>query len=173
MADASALDRTRDRVRGALLGLAAGDRNGGPIRMVRNQNIVCDDFWAKSRYVLEDLMTLTQALRLAQSLIAKQKYDRNDIIDRYYKWFRGPPYDTERAFDTGATFASVFHQYAKGVDIDTASRKTLGMLGPHIEFWPNENYCREDRKRRDQRSPQVGSFGLPRFPQGQPVNSCN
>jgi ADP-ribosyl-[dinitrogen reductase] hydrolase len=50
-----------DRCRGTLLGLAAGDRNGGPIRM---------------------------ALCLGQSLLACQTFDADDLLQRYLRWWR-------------------------------------------------------------------------------------
>eukprot|EP01116_Phalansterium_solitarium_P006254 TRINITY_DN18561_c0_g1_i1.p1 TRINITY_DN18561_c0_g1~~TRINITY_DN18561_c0_g1_i1.p1 ORF type:complete len:276 (+),score=55.56 TRINITY_DN18561_c0_g1_i1:93-920(+) len=85
-----------DRCRGALLGLAAGDRNGGPVRM---------------------------AVRLAESLADKQAFDRDDVVGRYYNWFKGPPLDRERAFDTGPTFDGVFKLYEDGVPIEQASQR--------------------------------------------------
>eukprot|EP01126_Amoeba_proteus_P013418 TRINITY_DN1570_c0_g1_i1.p1 TRINITY_DN1570_c0_g1~~TRINITY_DN1570_c0_g1_i1.p1 ORF type:complete len:100 (+),score=10.82 TRINITY_DN1570_c0_g1_i1:107-406(+) len=51
-----------DRVRGAFLGLAAGVRNGGPMRM---------------------------AMRLAESLLDKRQLDMNDVVKRYHDWFGG------------------------------------------------------------------------------------
>jgi ADP-ribosylglycohydrolase len=51
----------QDRVQGVLLGLAAGDRNGGPVRM---------------------------ALRLAESLLARRDLDTDDLLSRYLGWWR-------------------------------------------------------------------------------------
>jgi hypothetical protein len=51
----------QDRCRGVLLGLAAGDRNGGPIRMV---------------------------VRLAESLLELGRFDPTDILGRYLCWWR-------------------------------------------------------------------------------------
>jgi ADP-ribosyl-[dinitrogen reductase] hydrolase len=56
-----------DRVLGVLLGLAAGDRNGGPIRM---------------------------ALRVAESLLDRGAFDLEDIGARYLDWWRGGAFDT-------------------------------------------------------------------------------
>jgi len=58
-----------DRVRGILIGLAAGDRIGGPVRM---------------------------ALRVAESLAEKQAFDANDILSRYLAWYREGAFDTGR-----------------------------------------------------------------------------
>ena len=57
----------KDRVQGILLGLAAGDRNGGPIQM---------------------------ALRLAESLIHHGKIDLEDIGTRYLDWWHEDAFDT-------------------------------------------------------------------------------
>ncbi|MDX2039498.1 MAG: ADP-ribosylglycohydrolase family protein [Isosphaeraceae bacterium] len=57
----------QDRAAGALLGLAAGDRIGGPIRM---------------------------ALRVAESLIDRRGYDVADVAARYLAWWREGAFDT-------------------------------------------------------------------------------
>eukprot|EP01119_Soliformovum_irregulare_P004473 TRINITY_DN1548_c0_g1_i2.p1 TRINITY_DN1548_c0_g1~~TRINITY_DN1548_c0_g1_i2.p1 ORF type:complete len:619 (-),score=107.50 TRINITY_DN1548_c0_g1_i2:889-2745(-) len=87
-----------DRALGILLGLAAGDRNGGPIRMV---------------------------CRLGESLVAHNGYDRKDVIERYSNWFIGPPKDEEKAFDTGAIFKRVFLLHEQGLDIDDAANQVF------------------------------------------------
>jgi ADP-ribosylglycohydrolase len=56
-----------DHVRGVLVGLAVGDRNGGPVRM---------------------------ALRLAQSLATLRRFDRDDILKRYLIWWQQDGFDT-------------------------------------------------------------------------------
>jgi ADP-ribosyl-[dinitrogen reductase] hydrolase len=57
----------KDRVAGVLAGLAAGDRNGGPIQM---------------------------AVRLAESLAEMRAFDRADIACRYLSWWRDGAFDT-------------------------------------------------------------------------------
>jgi ADP-ribosylglycohydrolase len=57
----------RDRCRGVLLGLASGDRNGGPVRM---------------------------AVRLAESLLELGCFDPADIVARYLRWWREGAFDT-------------------------------------------------------------------------------
>jgi ADP-ribosylglycohydrolase len=57
----------QDRCQGVLLGLAAGDRNGGPIRM---------------------------AVRLAESLLELGQFDPQDIVGRYLRWWREGAFDT-------------------------------------------------------------------------------
>lgn len=56
-----------DRCQGVLVGLAAGDRNGGPIRM---------------------------AVRLAESLLACGAFDPADILNRYLHWWWEGAFDT-------------------------------------------------------------------------------
>jgi ADP-ribosyl-[dinitrogen reductase] hydrolase len=61
-----------DRAKGVLIGLAAGDKNLGPIEM---------------------------SLMVAESLIAKQEYDLADITDRWLGWWRRDAWDMGRVFD--------------------------------------------------------------------------
>jgi ADP-ribosylglycohydrolase len=56
-----------DRCRGVLVGLAAGDKIGGPIRM---------------------------AMRLAESLVACASFNPSDILERYLAWWREGAFDT-------------------------------------------------------------------------------
>jgi hypothetical protein len=56
-----------DRCQGVLVGLAAGDRIGGPIRM---------------------------ALRLAESLVETGQFDPADMLGRYLAWWREGAFDT-------------------------------------------------------------------------------
>src|ERR1700722_4082776 len=72
MSDTTAAE---DRCRGVLVGLAAGDKIGGPIRM---------------------------AVRLAESLVACGGFNPSDILERYLAWWREGAFDTgpvsDRAF---------------------------------------------------------------------------
>lgn len=61
------MSNAADRARGILLGLAAGDRNGGPIRM---------------------------AVRLAESLAQRSAFDAADIGARYLDWWHNGAFDT-------------------------------------------------------------------------------
>jgi ADP-ribosylglycohydrolase len=56
-----------DRCRGALLGLAAGDRNGGPIEL---------------------------AVRFAESLAERGAFESHDVLARYVAWWRDGAFDT-------------------------------------------------------------------------------
>lgn len=61
------MTEARDRIQGVLLGLAVGDRNGGPIRM---------------------------AIHLAESLADRRRFDPEDVLARYLEWWRGGAFDT-------------------------------------------------------------------------------
>jgi ADP-ribosylglycohydrolase len=61
------LTTVEDRCRGVLVGLAAGDRIGGRIRM---------------------------ALRLAESLLEMGRFDAADVLGRYLAWWREGAFDT-------------------------------------------------------------------------------
>ena len=57
----------KDRCRGVQVGLAAGDRIGGPIRM---------------------------AVRLAESFIDCDRFNPSDIVNRYLSWWCEGAFDT-------------------------------------------------------------------------------
>src|SRR5690554_4542287 len=59
------------RIRGCLFGLAAGERNGGPVRMV---------------------------LRVGQSLVEKGGFDPEDVFSRYRDWWKEGAIDTGDVF---------------------------------------------------------------------------
>src|SRR5262249_13897637 len=84
-----------DRCRGLRLGLAAGDRNGGPIRM---------------------------AARLAESLLELGRFNPQDIVGRYLRWWR------EGAFDTGPVSGRALELMAAGVSVQKATAQV------HREF---------------------------------------
>ncbi len=91
-------DAVIDRAEGLLLGLAAGDRNGGPIQM---------------------------ATRLAESLIEAGKADIPDIGSRYMDWWRNGAFDTGPTaasvfalVDSGESFANAaerVHRQSNGL----------------------------------------------------------
>lgn len=96
----------KDHVEGILLGLAAGDRNGGPIRM---------------------------AVRLAESLVESGNVDVNDIGARYLAWWNEGAFDTgptaAHAFtlvDSGLSF----HAAARLVHVETGEQ-TAGCNPAH------------------------------------------
>ena len=90
------MSEIRNRIRGVLLGLAAGDRNGGPIRM---------------------------AVRLAESLSERWRFDPEDILARYLAWWR------DGAFDTGPTTAAVLSLIDGGMDAAQAVERVHDQAG--------------------------------------------
>lgn len=95
-----------DRAKGILFGLAAGDRNGGPIRM---------------------------ALRLAESLATVGRFDPGDNGARYLDWWRKGAFDTgptaARVFtlvDSGLSFSAAAQQ----VHVETG-KQTAGCNPAH------------------------------------------
>jgi ADP-ribosyl-[dinitrogen reductase] hydrolase len=95
-----------DRVRGVLLGLAAGDSNGGPIRM---------------------------AVRLGKSLLQNRGFDRIDVMERYIEWYREGAFDTGVVADL--VFSRVargesFESAAKAVHLELHNR-TAGCNPAH------------------------------------------
>ena len=98
--------RVKDRVEGVLLGLAAGDRNGGPIQM---------------------------AVRLAESLVELNDVNVDDIGARYMDWWREGAFDTGPTVanvftlvDSGLTFQAA----AKQVHTETGEQ-TAGCNPAH------------------------------------------
>jgi len=71
--DLSASESQRDRVSGVLMGLAAGDRIGGPIRM---------------------------ALQLAESLLAMGRFDPGDVLQHYLRWWQAEGFDAGSTAET-------------------------------------------------------------------------
>jgi ADP-ribosyl-[dinitrogen reductase] hydrolase len=71
---------TADHCRGVLLGLAAGDKNGGPIRM---------------------------AVHLAESLRDCRRFDPADILQRYVDWWKAGAFDTGPVSDRALEFISM------------------------------------------------------------------
>jgi len=96
----------QDRCRGLLIGLAAGDRNGGPIRM---------------------------AVRLAESLAERGTFDPADVVSRYAQWFREGAFDTgpvsRRALQLLASGLS-FHEVSGQVHRELAGQ-TAGCNPAH------------------------------------------
>jgi ADP-ribosylglycohydrolase len=84
----SAAGEAAGRVAGVLLGLAAGDRNGGPVEL---------------------------ALRLAESLLERRAFDREDQLRRFLDWH------AEGAFDTGPVTGGVLKLMAGGLPAGEAA----------------------------------------------------
>ncbi len=99
-----------DRIVGVLLGLAAGDRIGGPVRM---------------------------ALRVAESLVDQRALNMIDIGSRYLDWWRDGAFDTGPTVarvltlvDSGASFAQASAQVDEDLGGMTAGCNPAHRLAP-------------------------------------------
>lgn len=88
----------RSAAQGLLLGLCAGDRNGGPQRMA---------------------LRVVEAMMEAEASAGKDKeglhpsFDRSLLVSRYLSWFKGGPAEPQAAYDTGNVFANVLAAYSR------------------------------------------------------------
>ena len=71
-----------------LKGYIDGDKNGGPTELAKI---------------------------LSKSLITCNGFNKNDLVKRYYHWWKTD------AFDTGPTFAMVFQKVSQGINVDESS----------------------------------------------------
>jgi ADP-ribosylglycohydrolase len=107
---------TRERYRGALLGLAAGDALGTTLEFERpgtfaplTDMIGGGPFHLKPGEWTDDT---SMALCLAESLIEKRGFDAKDQMDRYCSWYeRGHLSSTGRCFDIGNTERGALENY--------------------------------------------------------------
>ena len=100
----------RDRALGVLLGLAAGDRNGGPIEM---------------------------AVRLAESLAERRAFDPRDVLQRYLAWHRAGSFDTGPVtgmvlalIDGGVDSEEAVRRIDQGLDGQTAGCNPAHRVAP-------------------------------------------
>lgn len=112
---------TSRRCRGLLLGLAAGDRNGGPVRM---------------------------AVRLGESLADRRGFDAEDVLARYLQWWREGAFDTGpvtanvlRSLDRGVPADEALRQAHVLLDGRTAGvapahRSVVLAVAPFLEDEP-------------------------------------
>ena len=110
-----------DRIRGSLIGLAAGDALGAAVEFQRPGTFEpVTDFRSGGPHRLEagtwtDDTSL--ALCLAESLIERHGFDTRDQLDRYLSWFRsGHLSATGHCFDIGRTTISALHHYQRTGD---------------------------------------------------------
>jgi ADP-ribosyl-[dinitrogen reductase] hydrolase len=109
---------SRDRYRGALLGLAAGDALGTTLEFKPPgtfapliEMIGGGPFHLKAGEWTDDT---SMALCLAESLIEKRGFDAKDQMDRYCSWYeRGHLSSTGRCFDIGNTVAGALASYRR------------------------------------------------------------
>ncbi len=132
----------RDRYRGALLGLAAGDALGTALEFSRPGSFrPIDDMVGGGPFHLragEWTDDTSMALCLAASLIERQGFDAEDQMRRYVRWRReGYMASNGRCFDIGRTVSSALSRYertgepfAGSTDPNSAGNGSLMRLAP-------------------------------------------
>ncbi|MCC7448435.1 MAG: ADP-ribosylglycohydrolase family protein [Anaerolineae bacterium] len=111
----------RDRYRGALLGLAAGDALGTTLEFKFPGSFQpIDDMIGGGPFSLkpgEWTDDTSMALCLADSLIARQGFDLKDHIQRYVRWYReGYLSSNGRFFDIGNTVSAALQNFEQTGD---------------------------------------------------------
>jgi ADP-ribosyl-[dinitrogen reductase] hydrolase len=132
----------RDRYRGALLGLAAGDALGTTLEFKAPGAFKpITDIIGGGPFALQPGQwtdDTSMALCLAESLIEKRGFDPNDQMDRYCRWWKeGYLSSTGTFFDIGGTVSSSLECYlrtgepfAGSTDPFTAGNGSLMRLAP-------------------------------------------
>jgi ADP-ribosyl-[dinitrogen reductase] hydrolase len=140
--DAKISRMNRERYRGALLGLAAGDALGTTLEFKPPGTFTpLTDMTGGGPFNLkpgEWTDDTSMALCLAESLIAKRGFDAKDQMDRYCFWYeQGHLSSTGRCFDIGNTVAGALASYrrtgnpfAGPESPDTAGNGSLMRLAP-------------------------------------------
>ena len=104
------------RMRGCLLGLAAGDAVGTSVEFARRGSftpltdmIGGGPFHLKPGQWTDDT---SMALCLASSLVERRGFDARDQMERYWDWYRNGTFSsTGRCFDIGATTQQALQRY--------------------------------------------------------------
>jgi ADP-ribosyl-[dinitrogen reductase] hydrolase len=148
--DAEISKMTRERYRGALLGLAAGDALGTTLEFKPpgtfaplTDMIGGGPFHLKPGEWTDDT---SMALCLAESLIEKRVFDAKDQMDRYCSWYeRGHLSSTGRCFDIGNTVRNALETYRRTGNPfsdseapDTAGNGSLMRLSPVPLFFASD-----------------------------------
>lgn len=148
IAPAPDIDRgMRDRMRGALIGLAVGDAVGTAVEFrARGSFAPVKDMVGGGPFRLQPGQwtdDTSMALCLAESLIERRDFDPHDQMERYLRWWRqGHLSSTGAFFDIGNTCAEAlraFEQngepYAGSTDEWTAGNGSLMRLAPIPIFY--------------------------------------
>ncbi len=127
----TSLPDLRDRFRGALLGLAAGEALGAPAEFLSADQIaerfgVIADILGGGCYDVAPGQTTDatdMTLCLAESLVERGDHDPEDVMRRYRDWFESRPPDVS------LTVRTVLLSYRAGTPWDLASRRAWEILG--------------------------------------------
>ena len=121
----------RDRFRGALLGLAAGEALGAPAefltagQIVEKYGVITEMIGGGCHELQpgETTDATEMTLCLAESLADTGGFDPEDILRRYVEWFEGRPRDVS------LTVRTVLLSFRAGTHWDIASRRAFEILG--------------------------------------------
>ena len=145
-----ARDAARDRARGALLGLAAGDAVGTTVEFMRPGSFQpITDMVGGGPFRLEPGQwtdDTSMALCLAESLVERGGHDAADQMRRYCRWWQeGHLSPTGECFDIGTTtrlalarFARTGELYPATVDEEAAANGSLMRLAPVSIRWSHD-----------------------------------
>ena len=147
MSSTSGVELDRDRFRGALLGLAAGDALGTTLEFAPPgtfEPVV--DMVGGGPFGLEPgewTDDTSMALCLAESLVERGGFDPSDQMERYVRWRRdGHLSSNARCFDIGGTVAAALRRfedtgepYAGSTDPQSAGNGSLMRLAPVPMFF--------------------------------------
>lgn len=142
-------DGMRDRFRGALLGLAAGDALGTTLEFTTPGPHDLTDMVGGGPFHLRPGQwtdDTSMALCLAVSLVERRGFDPADQMDRYLRWYReGYMASNGNCFDIGNTVAAALHRYertghpyAGSTDPFTAGNGSIMRLAPVILFYARD-----------------------------------
>lgn len=126
-----ALPTPRERFRGALLGLAAGEAMGAPAEFLTPEQIlerfgVLTEMVGGGVYEVdpgESVDATDMMLCLAESLADVGGFDAEDVIERYRAWFESHPRHVS------LTVRAALISYCAGTQLDLASRRAFEILG--------------------------------------------
>lgn len=141
---------TRDRFRGCLLGLAAGDALGTTLEFKPPGSFEpIDDMVGGGPFGLQPGQwtdDTSMALCLATSLLESGGFDPTDQMQRYVRWWReGYMSSTGECFDIGVTTSGALSRfmqdgdpYAGSRDPSSAGNGSLMRLAPAPMYWAND-----------------------------------
>lgn len=138
----------RERYRGALLGLAAGDALGTTLEFIPPGIYTITDMVGGGPFNLQPGQwtdDTSMALCLAASLVERQDFDAQDQMERYLRWWlTGYMSSIGRCFDIGNTtrgalsrFEQYRDPYSGPIDPNTAGNGSIMRLAPVPLFYAN------------------------------------
>lgn len=140
-------ERVRERYRGALVGLAAGDALGTTLEFKPPGTFTSiTDMVGGGPFGLEPGQwtdDTSMAMCLAESLVECDGFDAHDQMVRYTRWYKeGYWSSTGRCFDIGNTVSGALHRFARtgepfsgSTDPYSAGNGSLMRLAPVVLFY--------------------------------------